>query len=382
MKLAESAVWTLITSVKLVVMTGSIIVPVINVMRDDLGVDPVSAGLIITTHALFAAFFYPVFGMLINRIGIKKPLVAGLFLYGAAGGSGLFITSYGLLLVSRAVLGIGVAAVLVSITAVLDAYTEEEKHDLVGLRGSSTGFGSINWPVFGGVLGIFSWHLPFAVYLLTIPLGFLTLVTVPELETRKGKEIEKQVKFVAKDGHSIFVMYGFALLTNVLLFTILVFVPQLLEKIGISFPFFISLYIVIIMVSSAFASPLYTRMKNLGYKIAVVTFGLWAVGFATISVGSGLVIAVSVALFGIGQGLITGVVADWINDVVPVSFRDRVNSHLRIFRFTGQFLAPVIFFPVVALSGVNRVFLAAAIICATLFLFIGVLSILNKTHGH
>jgi MFS family permease len=374
MKLSDSALWTLITSMKLTVMTGSIVVPVINVMRDSFGVTPASAGFIISVHALFAALFYPVFKT-VTRKGTKIPLVSGLFLYGISGGAGLVITSYWVLLVSRAVLGIGLAAVLTSITALLEPYTEEERSNLMGLRGSSTGFGSINWPVFGGFLGIFSWHLPFAVYLLAIPLGILALVRVPDIK-KDSPTIETQAEHAAVREYCSGSVFGITLLGSVLLFTILIFVPQLLERIGISFPFFISLYVVVIMISSALAAPVYRRINRDYTRSVLVVLVFWVTGCAIISqTGSGLVIAASVALFGIGEGLVALAVADRVNTSVPLPFRDRINTHVRIFRFTGQVLAPVIFFPVVVL---NEIFLAAAAACAVFFVFFSVYEMVRQ----
>ena len=59
----------ILTSATLTIMAGSIIAPVLNLMRDGLGVAPSSVGLIITTHGLFMAFFSPLMGSVIDRKG-------------------------------------------------------------------------------------------------------------------------------------------------------------------------------------------------------------------------------------------------------------------------------------------------------------------------
>lgn len=357
-------------------MTGSIIVPVINVMRDEFGLDPTSAGFIITTHALVAALSYPVARNLVSVKGPKPLLVAGLLLYGVAGGSGLFVTSFGLLLVSRAILGMSFAAVMTSVTAILNIYTEEERKALMGLRGASTGFGSINWPIVGGFLGVFSWHLPFAVYLLTIPLGLSLLKLLPEITIEPEGEGEPK-DFIHKRNSKSVIIYGFTLLENCLLFTIFVFVPQILEKIGISFPFFISFFIIIIMISRVFGELLYGKITFLSHEMVILfTLGLWAVGFAATPMNTGVVIAGVLVLFGIGQGLSTPVIGKWANAAVDP---DKINVRMRIFGFIGQFLAPLVFFPVVVVSGITGIFLAAGIVCAVIFVvFLGILFLSHK----
>ena len=47
----------ILASATLTVMAGSILAPVLNLMRDALSVTPSSVGLIITTHGLFMALF-------------------------------------------------------------------------------------------------------------------------------------------------------------------------------------------------------------------------------------------------------------------------------------------------------------------------------------
>ncbi|MEE4365140.1 MAG: hypothetical protein V2J08_14480 [Desulfotignum sp.] len=41
----------------------------------------------------------------------------------------------------------------------------------MGWRGSAQSPGGTIWPFLGGALGALSWHLPFAVYLVGIPIG-------------------------------------------------------------------------------------------------------------------------------------------------------------------------------------------------------------------
>jgi len=76
--------WVILASATLTVMAGSIIAPVLNLLKEELGVDPTSAGLIITTHALFMALSSPFTGNLIDRVGTRKLFVSGLILYGLA----------------------------------------------------------------------------------------------------------------------------------------------------------------------------------------------------------------------------------------------------------------------------------------------------------
>ena len=366
--------WVLLVSATLTVMAGAILAPVLNMMREGLGVDPASVALIITTHGLFVAIFSPLFGNLIDRIGTKRPFMFGLALYGLAGGSGLFITSYWALIVSRAILGIAVAAIINSITVtILNLYKGAERNKIMGWRGSANSFGGVIWPLLGGFLGTFFWHLPFAVYLLGIPLGFLALITVPETHREKIQDAGKEgsVLKVFKNNPMLFAIYGLLFLGFILLYTIVVFLPQLLGEIGISNPFYLSLFLSTMGLSAGLISLMYGRIKSrLSYKmIVLIALSLWTVGFTTISQGFSVwIIGVSVVLFGIGQGMVFPAVMVWVGEIVPISFRGRIISYLITFGVIGQFLSPVLFAPVVLLLGFNGVFLVAGGICTVVFL--------------
>lgn len=361
--------WVLLASATLTVMTGSIIAPVLNLLRDGLGVDPASVGLIITTHALFMALFSPLIGNLIDRVGARKLFVSGLVLYGLAGGSGLFITSYWVLIVSRAILGIAVAAIAITIAVtILNLYKGVERNKIMGWRGSANSFGGIIWPLIGGFLGGFSWHLPFAVYFLGIPLGFFALITMPETRKEKNQNTGSVLK-VFRIKPVLFVIYGLLFLTMTLLYTIVVFLPQLLETMGISSPFYISLFLAVGALSAGLTSLMYGKIKSrLSYKmIVLIALSLWTVGFTAISqASSSVIIAASVALFGVGQGMVIPATMVWAGETVATSFRGRIISYLIAFGFIGQFSSTIIFGPVSLSFGLNGVFLMAGVICALL----------------
>ncbi|MFQ5884063.1 MAG: MFS transporter [Thermoplasmata archaeon] len=366
--------WIILVSATLTVMAGAIIAPVLNLMREGLGVDTASVGFIITTHALLIAFFSPVFGVIIDKIGTKKPFIFGLVLYGLAGGSGLFISSYWLLIASRAVLGIAVAAILNSITVmILNLYEGVERDKIMGWRGSAQSFGGLVWPLVGGLLGGISWNLPFAVYFLGIFLAVVTLVTVPETRREETSASARggSVLRILRDKPILFVIYGLMFLTMALLYVIVIFIPPLLEEFGITNPFHISLFIATMATSAGSTSLLYGRIRSrLSYRmIVLIALTLWAIGFTLISQAfSPYFIAASIVLFGIGQGMIGPAVMIWVGEMGHISIRGRIVSYLGTFGVIGMFLSPVIFGPIALILGVRGVFLVAGAVCALLFL--------------
>ncbi|MEJ2638250.1 MAG: MFS transporter [Desulfosarcinaceae bacterium] len=368
----------ILASATLTIMAGSIIAPVLNLMRDGLGVAPAYVGLIITTHGLFMALFSPLMGSIIDRKGVRQPYIAALILYGLAGGSGLLIDSFGLFLVSRAFLGIGLAGVFAGINVlILNMYDGIERDRVMGWRGSAQSFGGVIWPLIGGALGAASWRFPFAVYMVAIPIGLLALAAVPEPIIRHRNEPDAQtgasVWTIFRKSPVLYIIYGLIFCANLLLYSIVVFMPQLLEGFGIHSTFRIGLFITAMTASAGLTALVYGRLRSRFSYPVIVTLAvvLWMLAFTTLSWApqSGIV-AMAVALFGVSQGLIMPTVMVWVGTAVPPSFRGRFSAYLGTFGFVGQFLSPILLAPVFMAFGFKGVFLTGAGIGAVWFVLL------------
>ncbi|MEF8879256.1 MAG: MFS transporter [Candidatus Thermoplasmatota archaeon] len=377
--------WLLLASSTLTVMAGSIIGPVVRDIGLGLGVGASAAGLIITMHGVFVFMLSPAAGSLVDKIGSKTPYVIGLILYGIAGGAGVFINSYYLLLFSRALLGVAVALIFTSVTVIiLNLYHGKEKDKAMGFRGSANSMGAAIWPLIGGFLGTISWHLTFSVYLVAIPLGVLSLRYMPEVHRERVEANKETVFSVFKKKPVLIAIYVLMLLTNILLYVNVVYLPQILDDIGIQTTFQVGLLLSLMGLSAAVTASRYDKIKKRLYyqKIIPATMLLWTTGFSLIFFFNSLWSTVlSVVLFGVGLGMMLPTVMLWIGDVVSSSFLGRFSSYLSTFGFLGQFLSPILFAPIFELFGLQEIFLAASI--TTLFgLFLSLLNLyLKKSDG-
>lgn len=368
----EHALWVLVASSTLTVMAGAVLGPVVNQIQSGLSVSQSLAGLIITTHGLLIVVTSPVAGSLIDAFGPRRPLILGLVLYGVTGGAGLVVESVPVVLVSRAGLGIAVALVYTSITVLIyGLYEGDRKNRVMGLRGSANSMGAAIWPLVGGALGTLSWHGPFGIYLLALPLGLLAVVTVPEPAgtQRDGaggvRDALGTVVTVVRDTSLLVPVYGLYFLTNVLLYSIVVYYPGLLAGLGVTSSLSISLYLSAMGLSGGVSAYFYDRIKrHFGYRaVAVGAFALWTVGFGLATVaGSVLVAALPVMLFGFGQGLVFPTVLLWIEELVPPNRQGQFSSYVAMVGYLGQFLAPVAFGPIAARFGSSGVFAGAALV--------------------
>jgi MFS family permease len=120
-----------------------------------------------------------------------------------------------------------VAGIFTGVTVtVLRTYQGERQQQVMGWRGSGNSIGGAIWPLIGGGLGTIARHMPFAVYLLGIPIGVLALFVVPKLP---GKEPfrKKRGKAVPQRFNPGLLMPHLSMFTaNLLLYAIVVFFPN------------------------------------------------------------------------------------------------------------------------------------------------------------
>lgn len=385
-KPGRTSLWVILASATLTVMAGSIIAPVLGQMGEGLGIEPSAARLLITTHGIMIAICSPLVGLLIDKVGVRRPLILGLVLYGLAGGSGIFITNYYLLIGSRVLLGISVAMIFTSITVIiLDLYEGRQRNRVMGWRGSSNSIGGIIWPLVGGSLGTFSWHLPFSVYLISFPIAFVAFLAIPGIHKSVDPPIndvvnskQESIFNLFRSKPILFLPYSLVFVGNILLYAIIVFMPRLVEQFGITSSFYIGTFISTVGIAGGTTSLFYGRIKaRLSFNTIVkISLFLWSVGFILISQAPFVwLISVSILFFGIGMGMVIPTVSVWVGEIVPASFRGRMTSYITLFSYTGQFLSPIILSPLELSLGLDTLFLVIGATCV--FLLILSLSLLR-----
>jgi MFS family permease len=368
----------IVFSATLTVMAGAVLGPVVPGIQDGLGVSEGLAGLIITTHGAFIVLASPIAGAIIDRYGPRRPYAAGLGVYAVGGGAGMFIDSFLPLLLSRAVLGIGVAFTYTGVTVLIyDLYRGQRMDRALGLRSGANSAGAAVWPLVGGALGVVSWQTPFAVYLIAAPLGLVALAVIPE--TGRGADgktlpraddrstpsgsIETGVIAVLREQPALLAVYFLFFATNVLLYGIVVFYPQLLSGIGVGSSFGIGLYLSANGISGGVTAVLFDRLKQRvgALALVLVAFVLWVASFSlAVTVSTSLWAFAPVVLFGLGLGLVFPSTFVWVESLAPKAKQGQFSSYIAMAGYLGQFFSPVVFGPLVAPFGVRGVFLAAA----------------------
>lgn len=359
------------------VMAGAVLSPVLEVIRGELGISGTAAGFVLTIHALAVAVVSPAVGTLLDRVGVRRPLAAALLLYGVAGGAGTFIDSYALLLASRVVFGVAAAVVFSGTTvAMLTLYRGAVRDRVMGWRQTATSLGGVTWPLLGGAVGGLSWHAPFAIYVLGIPLGILVWRVMPADEARGAGDAARP----SAPGGSIALLrrapallgwYGLLGTSAVLLYTLVVFMPIRLGELGIHTPLLVASINMASTLAMTVTGLVYARLRaRFSYPVMLRTaVGLWAVAFALLGLTSSVaVIVVAMALFGVGAAMVMPAVTVLIGDSAPAEQQGRATAMSGMAVFAGQFASPLLLGPVVDSTSTQTGYAGAAGVAGVLLL--------------
>ena len=121
--------------------------------------------LMITLPSLSIALLAPFLGHLIYKIGKKRTSIISLIIFSISGTAGLYLNTIESLLLSRAILGVSIAALMIVATSLVgDYFSGTQRDKYMGIQGAFTSVGGIIFVVGGGFLSDIDWRLAFSIY--------------------------------------------------------------------------------------------------------------------------------------------------------------------------------------------------------------------------
>lgn len=320
-----------------------------------------------TTPALFILITAPLAGGLIDRIGRKRLIVAGALLYGLAGTSGFFIRSLWGLLAGRALLGVSVAAIYTTTTALVSDYFQGlSRNRFLGLQSGFMAISGFLFQPLGGVLADIQWHFSFLIYtagILILPLIFLFIYepgvkTNPTGPATSGGRLFQQIPTMP-----LIAIFLLTFLGQTIFYVTPVQLPFYLNRINIQSARVIALFTGTISLMMGISGLSYGRMrKRLSYKkIVLLSFGLMAGGYLIVGASQryGLII-LGIVISGFGLGMNNPNLVSWLISLAPEEMRGRALGARLTFNYLGQFMSPILAQPLIAAGGVPSAYLAAA----------------------
>jgi len=390
---------TLLLATTLTVMAGATISPSLPALYDHFqGTEAVAflSRLVLTLPALFITVCSPLAGLVVDRVGRKPVIIAGAILYCLGGTTGLYVDSLAMLLVGRAVLGVGVACVMTTtITLIGDYWQGAERGRMMGWMSAFMSWGGVVFVLLGGALAELHWRGPFGVYVAS--LGLLPLLVLALWEPAHPTATDDEAGVKAADdptatdtgqGDSrkadwvvISIVYFAAFMLNIIFYMVPTQAPFLLRDLGIMAPFATGLAIAAMNVAGGVASLQFSRIRQCLSAPAVfgAAFGCMALGFLGVWLAEGRTgFMLAMVLTGMGVGTAFPNCTGWLMTLAPPHLRGRLVGGATMSIFLGQFLSPVASQPLVLQTGQAGAFGLASLVLAGLSLGFWGLAIRNS----
>lgn len=369
--LARKAV--LLLAGTLTVMSGIAVSPSLPVMENYFSKDPNTVNLeifirlIITLPALFVVVGSPIAGIIIDRLGRKPLLLAGVVFYGFSGVSGFVLDDLFSILIGRAFLGLSVACILVSSTTLIaDYYTGTARSNFMGLQAAFMGLAGVVFLPLSGALASINWRYPFLVYLvswLLIPLVIFSIYEPLGIQIKEERKADKQVNNDLKIPIPLLlIVFGITTFTQIVFYLIPVQLPFYLQGLIDATPQQIGNAVACCNLFCVTAALFYGKLRNkLDFvSILPIIFGLLGTGCCIIgSANSYILVLIGLAIAGLGLGLLIPNMTVWISAVVPEAIRGRAIGGLSTALFLGQFLSPIISQPASLRFGLSSTYIYA-----------------------
>ena len=210
--------WKLTTAILslslLTVMAGAAVAPALGLIAEHFrDTDPTLVQMIISIPALFIFITNLFFRPLCKRFRARTLMMIGLALYIIGGCAAGLFSNIWLILVFRAVVGVGVGILMPLSTGLISFYFTKDKQDaLMGMSSAMNMMGGVVATLIAGVLAQLSWRAAFLVYLMGLISVLLAMMWMPNERIFDPKEVRKEEGVFKK--YNVFIIAMFLLMVS------------------------------------------------------------------------------------------------------------------------------------------------------------------------
>ncbi|WP_375489636.1 MFS transporter [uncultured Jatrophihabitans sp.] len=167
----------LVLCLLVVIIDNTILNVALKTIQSDLNASQSDMQWAVDSYALVFAGLLITWGVLGDRVGRKRILMIGLFLFGAMSAVTAFAHSSTELIVFRALMGIGAAAVQPQTLSIIqNVFEPRERPKAIGIWAGASGMAIALGPITGGILLKYFWWG--SVFLVNVPIVVVALVAI------------------------------------------------------------------------------------------------------------------------------------------------------------------------------------------------------------
>ena len=210
--------WKLTTAILslslLTVMAGAAVAPALGLIAEHFkGTDQTLVQMIISIPALFIFITNLFFRPLCKRFRARTLMLIGLALYIIGGCAAGLFSNIWMILIFRAIVGIGVGILMPLSTGLISFYFTKDKQDaLMGMSSAMNMMGGVVATLIAGALAQLSWRAAFLVYLMGLISVILALLWMPNERIFDPKEAKKEEGVFKK--YNAFIVAMFLLMVS------------------------------------------------------------------------------------------------------------------------------------------------------------------------
>ncbi|QRN83213.1 MFS transporter [Chloroflexota bacterium] len=323
--------------------------------------------MVLTLPALFVVLGGPLMGFLVDRFGRKPVLIGSLLLGGLGGSSAVLMHSLPAIMVTRALVGLGIAGSMTATNSlVADYFSGDARAKFLGQVTAFTGFAGVIFMPFGGLLASLNWHYAFFSYLPALIFAPLTIFFIHEPEIIRADVSEVMTTKLKLKPLSLYIVI--AIMLNQLAFmSVPVFIASYLQKLVGADSIQVGLIGAFSGLFSFLGGLIYGRInRKFDYlKINTVSFLAYSFGFLAIGLAKDWsLIVVGEVLVGFGMGVIPSNLTTWLAHEVQPMVRGRANGLFVTMMFLGNFLTSILLTPIIQATSIKSAYYISALVVA------------------
>ncbi|AWT41442.1 MFS transporter [Streptomyces actuosus] len=363
----------LMTGSCLPVLGAVLLAPVLPRMQDHFASVPGNAALVplvLTVPALSLGLLAPFAGVVVDRLGRKRLLVAATVLYALFGTVPLWLGSLYGIVASRVLVGVAEAAIMTCCTTLIgDYYTGRTRDRYLAVQTMCASASATLFFLLGGALGGAGWRAPFWLYAVGLLLAPAMAVALPAPAPARATPADG-----APPPFPVRRMAGICLLTvfgAVVFYTVPVEMSYLLDDLGEDSTGVIGAVTAVASAATVCGSVLFTRLAGRSRRLPVPLL-LCAAGFLAMGLADGLPLLIAGAVLNcVGTGLLLPTLLTLALSRLDFAERGRGTGLWTAAFFLGEFACPLVLLaargalgglaPAVALLGVATAAVGAAL---------------------
>ena len=315
----------------------------------------------------------PMAGWMAKRINHRILISASLLLYAVSGGLGLVISDLYLLLATRCVIGFAAAVGSTVALLMLSELTQGHARNFwIGIIISASMFTAvISYPL-AGILGEINWRLPYAMYVVTLPLAVICFLFVRDVYSKGADPEEKSLSVIQNLQAIPYRLLFLALIKGLVTYLPTIYVPFHLYEIGIKDPRVIGTAMMAATIVGSIGSSMYGPMRRKFeiYQSLSLALFITAIGMTAVASSSTLISV-------IGGMLIYGVGIAWLSPniyAIATMLPDRERAVglglTKACGYSASFIGVILFEPIYKILGGAGVLLTDSFLALALIIYV------------